>query len=195
MGVPRFDSAGDSAEAAALRIEPEWLTNCFTLPVGGCGGHRVFSSKRSEWRLHRQTERDMNMKTRVLIAAVVSAFALPVLAQTPTPAPAGQVRQQNAEIRKDNRDIRSDVRDIRRDTKDIHQDRRERNALQRAEDRAVQRGDVKDAKKLEVARAHEQHQINKDKRDLKHDKADLRKDRKEKRKDVKERHAAAVQVK
>lgn len=134
------------------------------------------------------------MNTKILVTVFLAAIAGPVLAQTPTPTPTDQVRQDNGQIRRDQRDVNKDKRDINRDKAEINKDRQERNADQRKEDQAIKQGDTKDAQKFEKRREHEQREINKEKRDLNRDRADLHKDRQERAKDVNKRNKDAAKI-
>ena len=74
------------------------------------------------------------MKTKLIATALVTAFALPVFAQTgapaatasPTASAVQQVKKDNKEIRQDTKDIRADKAELARDRADLHHDRMER---------------------------------------------------------------------
>ena len=87
------------------------------------------------------------------------------------------IHNDNRQLHRENRDIRHDKRNMAGDKHDLRQDRRERNRDQFMEDKAIQRGDLKDAQKWDQRRRQEQHEVSQDKRDLAHDRSDLRHDR------------------
>jgi hypothetical protein len=133
------------------------------------------------------------MISKLLIASLLAAIAIPVLAQSANPV--DQVKQDNAQIRRDQRDINKDKRDINKDQRTLNQERSERDAAQRKEDHAIKSGDMKDAKKFENKREHEQREINNKNRDIAHDHAELHKDRQAQATDVGQRNKAAAAVK
>ena len=131
------------------------------------------------------------MKSKLLITALIAAFSLPVFAQAPVAGPVNQLRQDKQEVRRDNHEIGRDKHDIARDKVELHQQRAQRNADQRAEDRAVKHGNVAAAQKLESQRERQQQAINHEKRDLRQDRKVLHTDRLARAGDVKERNQDA----
>jgi len=142
-------------------------------------------------------DRSMIAKRLVCLACVPAALTLFAGASAFAQS-AGEkierVERDNREIRRDTTDIRRDKGDIRRDERKLKEERRERNEALRKEERAVERGDLKAAKKWDARRREEQKDVNAAKRDLRRDKADLAKDRSERRKDIDKRNRDASKL-
>lgn len=141
--------------------------------------------------------------TSLMLAGLMSMIATAAFAQ----APAQQVQQDNAQIRQDSKAIRQDTREIKRDNaviavkktevaadkQALKTDRQERNALARAEQADVKKGDLAGAQQLDQSRRAEQHAVNADKRELKHDEHVIAKRSADKEKTVVARHEEKVE--
>lgn len=105
------------------------------------------------------------MKSSLLMSVIIAAFAVPAFAQTPVQ----QLKQDNHEVRQDARDVRQDQHSVVVDKQQLERQHHEVVALGRAEDRAVKRGDLPTAQRLDAARVHQLHVVHHTKRVLRHD--------------------------
>jgi len=141
--------------------------------------------------------------TSLMLAGLLSMIGTAAFAQTPVQ----QVHQDNAQIRQDSKEIHQDTRQIKRDNAVIaakktdvatdkqvlNAERQDRNALARAEQADVKKGDLAGAQQLDKARRSEQHAINTEKRDIKHDEHVIAHRSADKQKEVVARHDEKVE--
>jgi hypothetical protein len=126
-------------------------------------------------------KRNSIMKTKSLIlAGLISMIGAAAYAQT---APVAQVHQDNVQIHQDNKDILQDTHQVKHDNavisvkqvqvasgkQQLQAERGQRNALARAEQADVKKGDIAGAQQLDQARRGEQQAIKAQKQAIRHD--------------------------
>ena len=108
-----------------------------------------------------------------VVTGLVALCASSAFAQTP----AQDVRQDAKAVRQEQKEVHKDKVDLRKDRKELAKDRAQRNRDAKLEQRAVEKGNLPAAQKLDAKRKAEQKEIRADKKDVRADKTQLAKDR------------------
>jgi hypothetical protein len=131
------------------------------------GGQRAAASPvkavRLEYSGRPPKEKAMKMSHSIVAAVIAGLFALPAVAQTPTPNPAKDaVKADREKLKADRKDVKQDAANVKADREKLKADQGNKDAMKA------------DREKLKADRA-----------DLKKDKHEVHKDKEQLRKDVK----------
>lgn len=130
------------------------------------------------------------MKSSLLMSVIIAAFAVPAFAQTPVQ----QVKQDNHAVRQDVREVHQDQRSVAVDQQQLARQHQEVVALGRAEDRAVQHGNLAGAQRIDAKRVHEKRVAHHTARVLRHEHQLARADRHALAHDVQARNRDAAAI-
>ena len=122
------------------------------------------------------------MKFRHFAITLLTLSASAAFAQSA----AQDIYQDARQVRQEQREVQKDKVDLHKDRKELAKDRAERNRDARLEHRAVEKGNLTAARKLDAKRKAEQKEIHGDKKEIHADKAKLAADRGERNAAVKD---------